>query len=316
VIPEPAQLLRATVTAALGLLLAIPRPSAAVARFGSDNARSFDPAERALTGGVVTLKSPAPSSVRVAAGNFWMGSTAVEVVDAVTRCTKEPLAHRCNETLFSDEMPRHKVTLSSYWLDQSEVTVEQYQRCVALRRCRAVPHSAGARRFNRPSLPITLVTWEDAQDFCRYRGARLPSEAEFERAARGAERRIYPWGNLYNSRAANHGRLGWDTTDSSDGYAELAPVGSFPTGKTRDGFLDLAGNAAEWVADRYLPAYSDASVKDPRGPSSPLAGSDRVVRGGHYSQAAPWLRGAARQRADPAVRRPFLGFRCARSVGP
>jgi formylglycine-generating enzyme required for sulfatase activity len=163
---------------------------------------------------------------------------------------------------------------------------------------------------------MTFVSWEDAQDFCRYRGGRLPSEAEFERAARGVERRVYPWGNLYNSRAANHGRLGWDPTDSSDGHAELAPVGSFPAGKTKDGFWDLAGNAAEWVGDRYLPAYSDAPGKDPRGPNAPVAGPDRVVRGGHYSQAAPWLRGAARQRADPAVRRPFLGFRCARSAAP
>jgi formylglycine-generating enzyme required for sulfatase activity len=160
------------------------------------------------------------------------------------------------------------------------------------------------------------VTWDDAQDFCRYRGGRLPSEAEFERAARGVERRTYPWGNLYNSRAANHGRLGWDPTDAGDGFAELSPVGSFPTGRTKDGFLDLAGNVAEWVSDRYLPAYSEATVKDPRGPSAPPAGPERVVRGGHYSQAAPWLRGAARQRADPAARRPFLGFRCARSVAP
>jgi formylglycine-generating enzyme required for sulfatase activity len=302
------------VGAALLLLLAVPRPSAAVARFGTDTAGSFDPAERALTGGVVTLRSPSPSSIRVAAGSFVMGSTGVEVVDAVTRCSKEPLAHRCNETLFSDEMPRHTVTLSSYWLDRSEVTVVEYQRCVALRRCRAAPHSAGARRFNRPMFPVSLVTWEDAQDFCRNRGGRLPTEAEFERAARGVERRTYPWGNLYNSRAANHGRLGWDTTDVSDGYAELAPVGSFPTGSTKDGFLDLAGNVAEWTLDRYLPAYSDAKVKDPRGPNAPPAGPERVVRGGHYSQAAPWLRGAARQRADPALRRPFLGFRCARSL--
>jgi formylglycine-generating enzyme len=307
---------RAALAAVVALLLALPRPSVAVAKLAADGTGTASPAERALTGGVVTLRAPGPASIRVAAGRFAMGSSAAEIVDAVARCAREPLAHRCNETLFSDELARHYVTLSSYWLDRTEVTVEQYQRCVALRRCRAIDYAAGARRFGRPSLPVSLVTWEDARDYCRQRGGRLPTEAEFERAARGTEARIYPWGELYNSRAANHGRLGWDVTDASDGFAELAPVDSFPAGRTKDGFVDLAGNVAEWVNDRYLPAYAAAPVKDPAGPSAPPAGPERVVRGGHYAQAAPWLRGAARQRADPAIRRPFVGFRCARSALP
>lgn len=308
-------LLHAALATTFGLLLALPRPSTALARLGAEGAASVTPAERALTGGVVTLKTPGPASIRVAAGRFPMGSTPGEIVDAVARCAREPLAHRCNETLFADEMARHFVTLSSYWLDRTEVTVQEYQRCVALRRCRAVDYAAGARRFARPSFPVSLVTWEDARDYCSFRGGRLPTEAEFERAARGPEGRTYPWGDLYNSRAANHGRLGWDVTDASDGFAELAPVDSFPAGRTPDGFVDLAGNVAEWVGDRYLPAYAATPVKNPTGPNTPPAGPERVVRGGHYALSAPWMRGAARQRADPAIRRPFVGFRCARSAG-
>ena len=142
--------------------------------------------------------------------------------------------------------------------------------CAALR--------PGGKRFDRPEYPASLVTHEDALAYCKFRDARLPTEAEYERAARGEKARRFPWGDLYNARAANHGRLGWDVTDARDGYAELAPVGSFSAGATAEGFLDLAGNAAEWVSDRYLPRYSAGRQGDPPGPSAPPASSERVVR--------------------------------------
>jgi formylglycine-generating enzyme len=276
----------------------------------------------------VALRSPAPAMIRVAAGVFRMGSSATEVVEAAAACVKEPLGHRCNETTFADELSQHWVTLSSYWLDRTEVTVADYRRCVALQRCAALPYAEGARRFDRPRLPASFVSHADARSYCEFRGARLPTEAEFERAARGTRGRSYPWGELFNSRAANHGRLGHDDsgppgqiprsvglrTDASDGFAEIAPAGAFPAGRTPDGFLDLAGNVAEWVSDRYLPSYPEAHVRNPSGPASPPASSERVVRGGHYADAAPWLRGAARAHAEPTQRSPFVGFRCARSV--
>ena len=96
-----------------------------------------------------------------------------------------------------------------------------------------------------------MITFDDAKRYCAFRGGRLPTEAEFERAARGPARRAYPWGQNYNPKLSNHGRLGVDTTDPNDGFSELAPVGSFPDGATPEGILDLAGNAAEWTADAF-----------------------------------------------------------------
>ena len=120
-------------------------------------------------------------------------------------------------------------------------------------------------------------------------------------------------GQLPNTRLANHGRLGIDLSDDVDGFSELAPVGSFNAGRTPDGFLDLAGNVAEWVQDRYATQYPDAEQTNPQGPEAAQATSARVVRGGSYESPMAWLRGAARGAYLPSERRPSLGFRCARS---
>ncbi len=306
-------------TAAL-LLVALPR----VVSAADERKQAFDPwaketrspAERALTGGVVTLRAPRSRMIKLRASTFSMGSSVPDVLEAVAECAREPHGHRCKEELFANELPRHRVRLSAYWLDRTEVTVADYRRCVELRRCAPVPYADGARRFDKPSLPVSLVRHEDARDFCRFRGARLPTEAEFERAARGVSGRRYPWGNYYNSRAANHGRLGLDRSDAADGYAELAPVGSFPAGRTPDGLLDLAGNVAEWGSDRYAPGYPETTAVNPTGPTSATAGSERVVRGGSYNAAGPWLRGSARSGAEPDSRSSDVGFRCAKSVAP
>lgn len=270
----------------------------------------------ALSGGLVQLRAPGSPMIRVASSEFTMGSTSAEILDGAGVCEHEPLAIDCDERSFADELLAHRVRLSSYWLDRREVTVAEYDACVRVKRCKALPYEHGARRFQRPDYPVSLVTWDEARAFCEFRGGRLPTEAEFERAARGPTGRRFPWGERVSSRAANHGRLGVDETDDSDGFAELAPVGSFVAGRTPDGFLDLAGNVAEWVADRYATQYPDGPVTDPPGPDAASATSARVVRGGSYVSPMAWLRGAARGARLPSERRPSTGFRCARSARP
>ncbi len=244
--------------------------------------------------------------IRVPSSVFVMGSSSEEVTAASAFCGEEPLGHRCTERTFSDELPRIAASVASFWLDRTEVTVEAYERCAALGACPARTLVGGERRLLAPNLPVTLVTAGDAEAYCRFRGARLPTEAEFERAARGTSGRHYPWGDLYNSRLANHGRLGIDRLDPSDGFEELAPVGSFVSGRTPDGFLDLAGNAAEWTASVYSERHGL--------PPEPGRTGDRVIKGGHFAQAAAWLRGAARDALDSSAKKPFVGFRCARSA--
>jgi formylglycine-generating enzyme required for sulfatase activity len=268
--------------------------------------RAASPVERALGGGLVTLRAPGSAMIRVAASSFVMGSSELEVVQAIGSCSREALGYRCDERTFTSELPRHVARVESFWLDRSEVTAGDYDRCASIGVCAPRRLEGGARRLARPDLPATLVSARDAETYCRSRGARLPSEAELERAARGTSGRIYPWGMNYDSKLANHGRLGVDTSDASDGFAELAPVGSFAAGRTPDGFVDLAGNAAEWTHDAFT-ARHDLPV-------DPAWGGALVVRGGHFLSGAAWLRGAVRVPLSPDERTQTVGFRCARSA--
>lgn len=256
---------------------------------------------------VTWLVGAGPLMVRIPAGSFVRGSTHEEVTAAAASCAAEPLGHRCTAQTFWNELGRRRVSLGTFWMDRTEVTVREYERCVVAGRCAMPGWAAGGERFRKPNFPVTFVSYFDAEEYCRYRGARLPSELMFERASRGRDGRPYPWGRLYNARAANHGRLAILPSDDSDGAAELAEVGSYPAGRTPDGLLDLAGNVAEWTSDPYRERYDE-----PVPASSTTA--RRAVRGGSFASAAAWMRGAARQGFAPDTRRPDLGFRCAQDI--
>lgn len=281
--------------------------------------RGLGPSEsRAPATGIVVLRPSLERRVRIAGGRFVMGSTPSEMVRAVKLCEREPLGARCGGVgddvgpWIRAEGHAHEVTVADFDLDRTEVAVRRYGRCVTAGACAPASYPSGDARFDNPDFPVTHVRWEDAVAYCTWIGGRLPTEAEWEMAARGRAGHTFPWGDLYNPHLANHGAWADDPSDARDGYAGLAPIGSFPDGATATGLLDMAGNASEWVADWYDRdeegyGYSRGAQVNPKGPAFGQLG--HVIRGGSYREAAHWLRTAAR-RAWPYASRE-IGFRCA-----
>lgn len=261
---------------------------------------------------LLTKRTPPPARVWFPAGSFRMGSSPEEVLDALTQCAQEPLSPRCPD--FGNEQPLRTVSLSRFGLDTTEVSVAAYDRCVQARRCRPIPHYRGARRFDHKDWPAVLTSHSDASAYCAFVGGQLPTEAQFERAARGLTRRRYAWGNHYHRSVSNHGQLAHNPTFSDDGHVELASITSYSEGATPEGVLNLSGNAAEWVSDSYSAYYDERDVRDPRGPDAASGATDKVVRGGGYASPAVLLRSAARQARGPLERSAEVGFRCAYST--
>jgi formylglycine-generating enzyme required for sulfatase activity len=269
--------------------------------------------------------SPASCSegmVRVPAGTFQMGSPE-GVGDG-------------------DEHPPHAVTLPAYCIDRTEVTVAAYAACVAAKECAAAPltvqwsgyseedvkrWSRFCNRADRTNHPINCVDWNQAAAYCKWAGKRLPTEAEWEYAARHdpktGKNHDYPWGNevpsakrlnACDSECVAMGKrdlkLDWKAMyDARDGWETTAPVGTFPDGASPVGALDMAGNVWEWTADWYG-SYSGAAVTNPQGAKT---GTYRVSRGGSWrSDDAAWVRAAVRDRNGPSYRNNTVGFRCVR----
>ena len=209
----------------------------------------------------------------------------------------------------ADAMPPHAVSLSAFALDRTEVTQARYQQCIAAGRC--TPPRCAFAPATTPQLPVACVTWAQADAFCRFAGGRLPTEAQWEAAARGLEGHTYPWGEQApDCVRAQYSGCGLSTDMSSEQGTTPLPVGTHPLGATAMGVEDLAGNVAEWVADWYDPnAYSAAPAHDPAGPAS---GSGRVVRGGSFLGSVASLRGYVRSVYPPDGSDESLGFRCAR----
>jgi formylglycine-generating enzyme required for sulfatase activity len=238
----------------------------------------------------------------------------------------------------TDEQPQHEVTLSAYCMDTTEVTVAAYSACVAAGECRAAQltvngtnyspeeisrFSRMCNRTDRPDHPLNCVDWDQAVAYCTWKGKRLPTEAEWEYAARGNDGRVYPWGNEAPSpkwlnalgsevvaMAKRELKLQWESMyDDNDGWETTAPVGSYPDGRSPFGALDMAGNVGEWTSDWYG-EYAKLPGTNPQGPRT---GTSRVSRGGGWVNVDPsQVRAADRDWPDPTLRRFDHGFRCAR----
>jgi formylglycine-generating enzyme required for sulfatase activity len=235
--------------------------------------------------------------------------------------------------------PPHEVSVSEFCIDKTEVTTKAYFECVDRGDCeRALeqvswpklseeskkkfsPFCNAGKRAERGDHPINCVAWPMADNFCKKSGKRLPTEAEWEFAARGSSQRKYPWGddppaakylNACGTECAKWGESNHDPRktmyEEDDGFAGTAPVGSFPAGASAHGVLDLAGNVWEWTADWYAP-YTAEEAHDPKGPKQ---GEQRVLRGGDFLGGdSNWARPAWRWKTDPETYNHAIGFRCA-----
>ncbi|MBS0149602.1 MAG: SUMF1/EgtB/PvdO family nonheme iron enzyme [Nitrospira sp.] len=209
-------------------------------------------------------------------------------------------------TLGDDEKPVRQISLNAFRIDKYEVTVGQYARYLEATEMEEPPDWSVMNQPQHLRRPVVNVSWEDAVNYCKWAGKRLPTEAEWEKAARGTDGRIYPWGNEAPTRLhANYGRKDWDD------HLALSPVGSFEAGKSPYGIYDMAGNAWEWVFDWYgLDSYKKSPEKNPIGPAK---GDEKVVRGGSWLYVADFLRSAHRFNAQPMNRQFGYGFRCAKT---
>jgi formylglycine-generating enzyme required for sulfatase activity len=210
-----------------------------------------------------------------------------------------------------DELPVHLVTLDGFWIDRTEVTNARYRQCVEAGNCDE-PGCWDDAGFNALEQPVVCVSWWDADDYCEWAGGRLPTEAEWEYAARGPESFLYPWGNTFecaHSNADDESELDDYIVpggEGCDGYVRTAPVGSFEGGASWCGALDLAGNAWEWVHD-WHELYPDGPRTNPIGPEF---GNRRVLRGGSWDYYEHSVRAANRRKHDPDYQHENLGFRC------
>ncbi|MCP4536642.1 MAG: SUMF1/EgtB/PvdO family nonheme iron enzyme [Chloroflexi bacterium] len=233
--------------------------------------------------------------VDVPAGEFQMGSDPQIDSDA-----------------HDDEQPQHTVSLDAFHISKYEITNVQYAQCIRATVCTEIEEVTYYQNSDSANHPVTNVSWSDAKTFCTWIGGKLPTEAEWEYAARGPEEHIYPWGNDFDCSYGNFDdELQSDNYvvpggEGCDGHIKIAPVGSFPAGESWCGALDMTGNVWEWVDDWY----GDYPFGTQINPTGPAIGDYKVMRGGGWSDHHIYIRAAARVGVTPDDRFNVVGFRC------
>jgi len=208
------------------------------------------------------------------------------------------------------EQPQHRVFLDAFYMDQYEVTTSRYGGFMRTSRREAPGSWKIAQQVGNREKPVIKVDWHDANAYCVHYGKRLPTEAEWEKAARGTDGRIYPWGNDAPTR--QHANFSQDIPDDRKYYSELVAVGSREAGKSPYEVHDMAGNVWEWAADWYDEEYYQQSPE--RNPQGPSSGKFRVVRGGAWNNEPYGIRSALRFLFPPSIPNASIGFRCAQDV--
>jgi formylglycine-generating enzyme required for sulfatase activity len=238
------------------------------------------------TGVLKTNPKDGAKLIFIPAGEFTMGSPDADI-DA-----------------FTQEKPKHQVDLDAYYLYKTEVTVAQYRQ-FCQETTRAMPNKPSWGWID--SHPIVNVSWDDAAAYAQWAGATLPTEAQWEKAARGTDGRVYPWGSTWDADKTHR------STESRHDAGNTATADGFSAGASPYGVLNLAGNVWEWCADWYgKDYYRTAPVRNPLGPAT---GIYRCLRGGGWTEVDPLcFRAPFRKRADPTNRNTSIGFRCAMAV--
>ncbi len=233
--------------------------------------------------------------VKIPGGTFYAG---LDPDGGYSECKK--YYDKCKRSWYSNEGPVHEVSLKPFAIDKYEVTQEDFERVMG----------SNPSEFRGSNRPVENVTWHEARDYCQKMGKRLPTETEWEKAAKGGRDTLYPWGDRVESGKANFcdtncaNRL--KNNEFDDGYKNTAPVGKYPANGY--GLYDMAGNVWEWTADWYdKSAYSQRTRSDPQGPPN---GEEKVLRGGSWNHLPYNMRTANRDRYDPTERYHNIGFRC------
>jgi len=247
--------------------------------------------------------TPVPPTFTPAPG---IGSTMISEIDGMTLVFVPAGEFTMGSETYDDEKPIYQVTLDSYWIDQTEVTNKMYALCVEAGACQLPSSTSSYTRKDYygnsefENYPVIYVDWNKAKTYCEWAGRRLPTEAEWEKAARGTDARTYPWGNdAPNSNLLNYNGNVGDTTE----------VGKYPSGVSIYGALDLAGNVWEWVSSLYQTyPYSATDGREDLD-----ASGSRVLRGGAWGDYEGDVRSADRNWVGPSVTYYVVGFRCALS---
>jgi len=270
--------------------------------------------------------------IYIPAGEFTMGSTFFETI----------VFNDMKLHLFPDQRPQHKVYLDGYWIDKTEVTVGMFKKFVketgyitsAEKLGGGKPWKDGPKEYEWPIVPridwlhpreieiestddhpVVQVSWEDAMAYAEWVGGTLPTEAQWEKAARGTDVRKYPWGDEFNGTYLNYGDSlcpvkRWRDVEYNDGYSFTSPVGIYSKGASPYGVLDMAGNVWEWVYDWYDEGYYEKSpYKNPKGPET---GNVKSMRGGSWYDGEPtaWVTCVIRHQNPINDRYEDVGFRC------
>jgi formylglycine-generating enzyme required for sulfatase activity len=241
--------------------------------------------------------------ILVPAGDFTMGSDDANIV------------------AYDSGKPAHPVYLDAFWMDKFEVTNARYKKCVDAGKCTEPSNKTSATRsayFGNAEFddyPVSYVRWEQARTYCEWAGKRLPTEAEWEKAARGTDGRLFPWGNDFDGTRLNFCDKGcaanWKDDKWEDGFADTSPAGNYARGASPYGIMDLAGNVYEWTADWYDDKYYASSPRN--NPTGPSTGQARVVRGGSWDNAAGNLFAVLRIWKGYSSAYINVGFRCAKN---